>query len=105
MFYLACPSCKKKVTDDGKGYRCESCDKSYEDAVPTYNFSFKVQDCSGSMILGCLGEAGENILKMKANDFYTIHEDHEAVKAHTMSVSWRSMKLTLQCKVDQSGYS
>jgi len=29
MYYLACPSCKKKVLDDGNGYRCENCAKSY----------------------------------------------------------------------------
>ena len=57
------------------------------------------------MVIQCLGEAGENLLKMKANDFYTIHEDPEAVKAHTTSVTWRTMLLTLQCKGDTSGYS
>ena len=59
MFYLACPTCKKKVIDDGNGYRCENCNKSYQDAIPTYNFSFKVQDCSGSATLQCLGDSGE----------------------------------------------
>ena len=48
-FYLACPACRKKVIDDGQGYRCENCNRSHEDAVPTYNFAFKVQDCTGEM--------------------------------------------------------
>lgn len=29
LYYLACPSCKKKVTDDYNGYKCERCDKIY----------------------------------------------------------------------------
>ena len=47
MFYLACPDCRKKVIDDGRGYQCENCNKCHEEAKPTYNFGFKVQDCSG----------------------------------------------------------
>ena len=50
MFYLGCPVCKKKVVDDGQGYRCEKCMKTHEDAVPTYNFSIRVSDCTDSMI-------------------------------------------------------
>ena len=29
LFYLACPSCKKKVTEDYDAYKCERCDKLY----------------------------------------------------------------------------
>ena len=38
MFYLACKECRKKVFDVGSGYRCENCEKQFEDAVPTFNF-------------------------------------------------------------------
>ena len=48
MYYLACPSCKKKVTDDSSGYHCERCDKRYDSAVPTYNYSIKISDYSGT---------------------------------------------------------
>lgn len=30
LFYLACPSCKKKVVDDFNAYKCERCDKVYQ---------------------------------------------------------------------------
>lgn len=36
MFYLACQICKKKVMDESTGYRCERCEKTFQDAVPTY---------------------------------------------------------------------
>ena len=80
MFYLACPSCRKKVIDDGYGYRCENCDKTHDDAAPIYNFSMKIQDSSGAQTVSCLGEVGESILGMKCTDFYTVHEDIEQVR-------------------------
>jgi hypothetical protein len=48
LFYLACPSCKKKVTDDYNSYKCERCDKSYHSAVPTYNFAVRISDFTDS---------------------------------------------------------
>lgn len=80
MFYLACPACKKKVIDDGCGYRCENCQRTHQDAVPTYNFSIVIQDNTGSQLINCLGDVGETILGMKCCDFYTIHEDLDQVK-------------------------
>ena len=33
MYYLACPSCKKKVLDDPNGFQCERCQKSYAGVI------------------------------------------------------------------------
>lgn len=30
--YNACPDCRKKVTDDPAGYRCEHCNKVFMEA-------------------------------------------------------------------------
>ena len=105
MYYLACPKCKKKVFDNNQGYQCEACAQTYTDAVPTYNFSFKVQDCSGEVILQCLGESGEAVLGMKATDFYHISEDLEEVKTLGLGLTWKPLKVVVRAKVDQSGYS
>ena len=81
MFYLACPTCRKKVSDDGVGYRCENCNKVYDNAVPTYNFSYKISDCSGTLILQCLAESGDVILGMSCKAFYDdLHQDLERVR-------------------------
>ena len=48
LFYLACPACKKKVMDDYSGYKCERCEKVYEQAVPTYNFAVRISDFTDS---------------------------------------------------------
>ena len=58
MYYLACPSCKKKVVDDTTGYNCEKCQKVFDSAVPTYNFSLKISDYSSSIAVQELGENG-----------------------------------------------
>ena len=100
MFYLACPSCKKKVIEDTQGYHCERCQKYFNEAVPTYNFAFKVQDCTGSTLVQCLGESGEAILGMKATDFHAIHSDTEYVKAMAQALTWTSLKMTVRAKTD-----
>ena len=70
MYYLACPTTRKKVVDDGEGYRCEACNETHQEANPTYVFNFVASDCSGQIILNLFGENGDAILGMKANDFY-----------------------------------
>ena len=42
---------------------------------------------------------------MKCHDFYAIHEDVEMVKSLGSAAQWKSVKLTVRAKVDQSGYS
>jgi len=71
-YYLACSSCKKKVVEEANGYRCENCQKSFSEAVPTFNFSFRFSDFSGNLFLNCLGETGDQILDMPAANFYQI---------------------------------
>lgn len=77
MIYLACPDCKKKVIDDGRGYQCESCNKCHEEAKPTHNFSFKVQDCSGSVLIQSIGEVGDAIIGLTASELYSMRDDFE----------------------------
>jgi len=72
MYYLACVTCKKKVIDEPNGFRCEGCQKSYKDAVPTYNFSFKLSDYSDGVFVSCLSESGEVIMGMPSKDYYAL---------------------------------
>ena len=104
MFYMACEYTKKKVMREDSGrYWCTSCNKYYESAIPIYNFSIRVSDCSGSIILSCFGEIGDSILGMNAREFYRIHEDTAAVKDLTMNLlNQRQMQLVVRGKVDES---
>ena len=60
--------------------------QTFDDAVPTYNFTIRISDCSGTLMLGCFGEIGEKILGISAREFYSFHEDTAKVKDPTMNV-------------------
>jgi len=47
-YYLACPddTCKKKVMEESVGWRCENCNKTYPNCVPTYVITAKIADVS-----------------------------------------------------------
>jgi replication factor A1 len=70
FYYLACTVCKKKVSDEGGVYRCEGCQKTYEEVNPTYNFSFKFSDISDNSFINCLGESGEAIMGVPCKQLY-----------------------------------
>ena len=77
MFYLACPDCRRKVIDDGTGYRCESCDKSFNDCQPTYMLSAKISDFSSSIYISFCRELGDTIMGgMTAREFKDFKETH-----------------------------
>ena len=57
------------------------------------------------MTVQCLGESGEQILGLKATDFYSIHENIEQVRHLAMGQTWKPLNVTVRAKVDQSGYS
>lgn len=44
VYYLACPNddCKKKVNEEGDGFRCENCDKTYQSPNPKYILSLLI---------------------------------------------------------------
>ena len=72
MYYLSCPTCKKKVIDEAGGYRCEKCQKTFNEAIPIYNFAFRLNDFTNGLILQCLGEVGEQIMGVPA---VVVHEN------------------------------
>ena len=87
MFYLACPSCKKKVTNEDQGFRCDRCDKIYPDAVPTYNFSVKISDLTDTITVQCMGEIGEAFMGMPCTEFYNeIRDDLDQIKAQAADI-------------------
>lgn len=62
MYYLSCPDCKKKVTDEAIGYRCENCDKVHQKVQVAYMLNAKVSDPSGSIFVSFPRELGEPIM-------------------------------------------
>ena len=68
-FYLACPtdSCKKKVMEESTGWRCENCNRTYSDCVPTYMLSAKIADVSDNFFVNFYRHEGESLMGMPAN--------------------------------------
>lgn len=56
---MSCPDCRRKVVDDIDGYRCENCNKTHHQALPTYIMTAKVQDATGDMYVNFSRELGD----------------------------------------------
>lgn len=67
-FYLACPneSCKKKVIEESVGWRCENCNKTYPNCVPTYMVSAKISDLSDNLFCNFYRHEGTALMGMPA---------------------------------------
>ena len=68
-FYLACPteSCKKKVMEESTGWRCENCNRTYNNCVPTYMLSAKISDLSDCFFVNFYSNTGTQLMGMTAD--------------------------------------
>ena len=102
MFYLACPECKKKMTDQHNGFECARCNKTYDNAVPTYNFSCKISDVSSSITVRCLGEVGEAFVGIPCEAFYSnMKDDLDLIKEQTSKSIMNKLQILLRVKADR----
>ncbi|VFQ87507.1 unnamed protein product [Cuscuta campestris] len=69
MWYRACKTCNKKVTDAlDNGYWCESCQKNDDECVLRYIMVMKVSDASGEAWMSVFNDQAEQILRHTANE-------------------------------------
>jgi hypothetical protein len=99
FYYLACSVCKKKVSDEGGVYRCEGCQKSYEEVNPTYNFSFKFSDISDNSFINCLGESGEAIMGVPCKQLY--QADSNVIREQFHSRYFKEMSILVRATYNQ----
>ncbi|EPQ29340.1 uncharacterized protein PFL1_03095 [Pseudozyma flocculosa PF-1] len=81
LWYTACPSdsCNKKVNQENDGlWRCEKCDKSFEEPQYRYLLSTNVADMSGQMWLSGFNDDAEQIIGKTASELYQIREENES---------------------------
>jgi len=69
--YPACPSCRKKVEEEGGRFTCSVCGDVKE---PEYRMLYKitVDDGSGSIRATLFGETGEELLGMTAEEAHEL---------------------------------
>lgn len=78
MVYMACPSCKKKMTEEDSGYsawRCERCEITTATPVPTYILSVKFTDASGSLWARVHGDSALPIMKNMTPEKFKMYLD------------------------------
>lgn len=69
MWYRACKTCSKKVTEAiGSGYWCEACQKNDVDCSLRYILSVKVSDASDEAWLSMFNEQAEELLGCSADE-------------------------------------
>ncbi|KAL6541214.1 Replication protein A 70 kDa DNA-binding subunit B [Orobanche hederae] len=69
MWYRACKTCNKKVTEAvGSGYWCEGCQKNERDFSLRYIMAVKVSDASGEAYLSVFNEQAQKIIGCSADD-------------------------------------
>jgi len=69
-FYLGCPSnsCKRKLHQEINYWRCDNCNKIYNDAVARYILQAKILDGTGDVWATIYGGEGEKVLGLSADD-------------------------------------
>lgn len=69
MWYRACKTCNKKVTEAvGSGYWCEGCQKNYEECMLRYIMAIKVSDPTGEAWLSLFNDQAERIVGCSADE-------------------------------------
>uniref|UniRef100_A0A0A9DGQ9 Replication factor A C-terminal domain-containing protein n=1 Tax=Arundo donax TaxID=35708 RepID=A0A0A9DGQ9_ARUDO len=77
MWYRACKTCNKKVTDYtlGSGYWCEGCQKNDADCLLRYIMVVKVSDPTGEAWVSVFNEHAEKIIGCSADELDRIRKE------------------------------
>ncbi|XP_043704466.1 replication protein A 70 kDa DNA-binding subunit B [Telopea speciosissima] len=90
MWYRACKTCNKKVTETvGSGYWCEGCQKNDEECSLRYIMVVKVSDPSGEAWLSVFNEQAEKIIGCTADELDRMKsEDMDAYNLKLKEATW-----------------
>jgi len=77
-FYSSCPSdnCNKKVIEVDQGYRCEACNKIYDNAHLQYTLSCQISDNLEQMAVTVFRENATKLLGMKVDEFKLLCDEN-----------------------------
>ncbi|URD95318.1 Replication protein [Musa troglodytarum] len=91
MWYRACKTCNKKVTEAvGSGYWCESCQKNDDQCSLRYIMVVKVSDPSGEAWLSVFNEPAEKIIGCSADELDRVktEEGDEKYQLKLKEATW-----------------
>ncbi|KAH9322348.1 hypothetical protein KI387_016987, partial [Taxus chinensis] len=87
MWYRACKTCNRKVTEEiGSGYWCEGCQKHEDESSLRYILVVKASDSSGEAWLSVFSEQAEQILGHTADELAAIKSEEADEKAFQMEL-------------------
>nr|XP_019709949.1 replication protein A 70 kDa DNA-binding subunit B isoform X2 [Elaeis guineensis] len=105
MWYRACKTCNKKVTEAvGSGYWCEGCQRNDDQCSLRYIMVVKVSDHSGEAWLSVFNEQAEKIIGCTADELDRIktEEGDEKYQLKLKEATW--VQHLLRVSVTQSEY-
>ncbi|MCO5549118.1 hypothetical protein L7F22_002584 [Adiantum nelumboides] len=84
MWYLACQTCNKKVTEDlgSSKFWCEGCQKSFEECNRRYILTVKFADFSGEGWISAFNEQAEVVLGHSADKLSEIRSQDGELRAY-----------------------
>ncbi|KAL0342438.1 UNVERIFIED_CONTAM: Replication protein A DNA-binding subunit B [Sesamum calycinum] len=91
MWYRACKTCNKKVTEAvGSGYWCEGCQKNEDNCSLRYIMAVKVSDASGEAYLSVFNEQAEKIIGCSADELNELksQDGDSAYQAKLKEATW-----------------
>ncbi|ORZ02948.1 replication factor-A protein 1 [Syncephalastrum racemosum] len=72
--YPSCPECKKKVSHDVDGWRCEKCSKNYPEPHYRYILTLSMEDDTAQLFMSAFDDIGQQILGMSASELMRLKE-------------------------------
>ncbi|OMP08017.1 Nucleic acid binding, tRNA/helicase-type [Corchorus olitorius] len=91
MWYRACKTCNKKVTEAvGSGYWCEGCQKNDDECSLRYIMVSKISDASGEAWVSAFNEEAERIVGCPADELDKLksNEEGNAYQQRLKDATW-----------------
>lgn len=105
--YPACANpdgCNKKVVDEGSGWRCEKCDRTWEAPIHRYILSMNVMDYTGAFWITAFNEVAEQLLGVSANELMRLKEEGDPSFERYFHKA-TSLEWTLQMMAKQDSFN
>ncbi|XP_024524116.1 replication protein A 70 kDa DNA-binding subunit D [Selaginella moellendorffii] len=93
MWYTACSTCNRKVSEDSSRFWCEACQRHFDTASRRYIMLAKLTDHSGDAWVSFFNDQAEQILGVSADELATIKsqdDDQRQYSSQLSKVVWSS---------------
>ncbi|CAK8563250.1 unnamed protein product [Lathyrus sativus] len=107
MWYRACKTCNKKVTESiDAGYWCESCQKNDQECNLRYIMIARITDKSGEAYLSAFNEEAERLIGCSADELGNLRSQEAEENPYQMKLKWAAwVPHLLRVSVSQNEYN